>query len=69
MQDHDRKYKQTRTTQRKGKKLFKNENTEDSVNFRGRGCNIPLKCPKYFVMVNVIVLVLLVRSSRPRPHQ
>jgi len=69
MQDHDRKYKQTRTTQNERKNLLKNEITENGFNFRGIGCNIPLKCPKYFVMVNVIVLVLLVRSSRPRPHQ
>ena len=30
----------------KGKEtLLKNKNTEDGVNFRGKGCNIPPICP------------------------
>ena len=48
MQDHDRKYKQTRITQKGKEKLLKIENTEDGVNFRGRRCNIPLICPLIF---------------------
>ena len=48
----------------------KYKNTEDGVNFRGGGCNVPLMHPKkirIFWMYDV--LILLVWSSRPRPHQ
>ena len=35
---------------------------------RGQGCNIPPACLGYFVFLNILYL-LLVRSSRPRPHE
>ena len=44
-------------------------NTKDGVlSFRREGCNIPLLCLEYFVTLHIVVLVS-VRSSRPRPHQ
>ena len=33
--------KKARTTQEERKKLLKDKNTEDGVNFRGKGCNDP----------------------------
>ena len=49
---------------------LKDKNTEDDVKFRGKWCNVLLYTPKQFVILNIIVLgFLLVRSSKPRPHQ
>ena len=45
MQDHDLKIQANTMTQKERKKLLKNENTEDGVNFRGKGCNVPPICP------------------------
>ena len=62
--------KQEQMTPEKDKSFVEEtRNTEDGVlYFRGEGCNIPLLCLEYFVILHIFVLVS-VRSSRPRPHQ
>ena len=44
MQDHDRKYKASKDESNGKEKLLKDKNTEDGVNFRGKGCNVPPVC-------------------------
>ena len=45
MMDHDRKYKASKDDSKGKEKSLKNKNTEDGVNFRGKGCNVPPICP------------------------
>ena len=60
------KKNKARKDYRKEEGNFENMNTEDGVTLRGRGCNVPLAHPKYFIIVIVYCTHLLVRSSRPR---
>ena len=70
MQDHDKKYKASKDNSKGKEKLLKDKNTEDGVNFRGGGCNVPLMHPKKIRIFRMYdVLILLVWSSRPRPRQ
>ena len=48
---------------------FEIKNTEDGVTLRGRGCNVPIAHPKYFIILIVYCTHILVRISRPRPHK
>ena len=63
------KAKQEEMTPEKKGLVEETRNTEDGVlYFRGKGCNIPLLWLGIFCNLHIIVLVS-VRSSRPRPHQ
>ena len=63
------KKKEARKDDEKEEGNFENMNTEDGVTLRGRGCNVPLANPRYFKIWIIYCTRLLLRSSRPRPHQ
>ena len=64
MQDHDRKYQAKQGRLEREGKLLKDKNTEDDVNFRGEGCNVPpIYTPKHFLITNDFYEGFWVRRS------